>query len=79
MRVIGEIPHPDCKITIFHWNNRYLIKLEQGPFEQTYKIQEFDLASEKELTTLVSEEFIQSALQQFEQMGQTLHKALANL
>src|SRR4051812_23403732 len=49
MRVVGEIPHSDCKITIFHWNNRYLIKLERGPFEQTFKIQEYDLTSEEEV------------------------------
>lgn len=79
MRVIGEIPHPDCKITIFHWNNRYLIKLEQGPFEQTFKIQEFDLGSEEEIKQIVSEAFIQSALRRFEAMGESLQLAMRSL
>ncbi|NOT76918.1 MAG: hypothetical protein HOP08_18500 [Cyclobacteriaceae bacterium] len=79
MRVIGEIPHTHCKITLFHWNNRYLIKLEQGPFEQTYKIQEYDLTSEEDIKLVVSEEFIQSALQRFESMGQALHEAMGKV
>jgi hypothetical protein len=76
VRVIGEIPHPECKITIFHWNNRYLIKLEQGLLEQTYKVQEYDVATEDEIRRMVTSEFITSALKQFEVMRQTLHDAL---
>lgn len=79
MRVIGEIPHPDCKITLFHWNNRYLIKVEQGPFEQTFKIQEYDLASEEDIKSIVSEEFIQSTLQRFNSMGQSLKEAFGKI
>ncbi len=79
MRVVGEIPHSDCKITIFHWNNRYLIKLEQGPFEQTFKIQEYDLSSEEEVKQVVSEEFIQSALRRFEAMAHSLGDALSKV
>ena len=79
MRVIGEIPHPDCKITLFHWNNRYLIKVEQGPFEQTFKIQEFDLTSEDDIKLVVSEAFIQAALQRFESMRESLGQAMHGL
>lgn len=79
MRVIGEIPHPDCKITLFHWNNRYLIKLEQGPFEQTFKIQEFDLTSEEDIKQVVSEAFIQAALKRFESMGLSLGQAMSGI
>lgn len=79
MRVIGEIQHPECKITIFHWNNRYLIKLEQGPLEQTFKIQEFDLTSEADIKSIVSEAFIQEALHRFESMGQALNDAMSKI
>ena len=43
MRVVKEIPHSACKITVFSWNQKYLIKLEQGDFEQTFKVSEFDV------------------------------------
>ena len=76
MRVIGEIPHPDCKITIFHWNNRYLIKLEAGLLEQTFKVSEYDIASEDDLKKILSEEFIQKALERFQDMYASLRSSL---
>ncbi len=75
MRVVGEIAHPEIKIMIFHWNNRYLIKLEAGPFEQTFKIEEYDLASEEEVKKIVNEEFIQQAIVRFNEMAKSLQEA----
>jgi hypothetical protein len=79
MRIIGEIPHPDCRITLFHWNNRYIIKLEKGYLEQTFKIDQFDLSSEDDLRVLVNDEFIREAMIRFEAMDQSLQKPLQNL
>jgi hypothetical protein len=79
MRVVGEIPHPECKITIFHWNNRYLVKLELGPFEQTFKISELDLASEHDLQRIVSEEFIDQAMARFADMSKSLEDATSDI
>ncbi len=79
MRIIGEIPHPDCRITLFHWNNRYIIKLEKGYLEQTFKIDQFDLSSENDLRVLVNDEFIREAMIRFEAMNQSLQKPLQNL
>lgn len=75
MRVVREISHPDCKITIFSWNNRYLIKLEQGVLEQTYKIPEEDLLGEEDLMSLLDAEFLHQAAQRFQDMGQSLYEA----
>ena len=79
MRVIGSIPHEKCAITFFHWNNRYLIKVEAGPFEQTYKINEYDLGSEKDLEEIVNEDFINQCLQRFQDMAGSLQAALEKL
>ncbi|MFA5246237.1 MAG: hypothetical protein WC380_13120, partial [Pedobacter sp.] len=43
MRIIAELPHPECKITIFSMNQKFIIKLEKGVFEQVYKISEMDV------------------------------------
>ena len=75
MRLVREIPHPDCKITIFSWNNRYLIKLEQGPLEQTYTIQESDLTGEDDLLLILDSEFLHQATIRFQEMGRTLYEA----
>ena len=61
MRVVREINHPECKITIFSWNNRYLIKLEQGPLEQTFKIPETDVLSDDDLLNMLDAEFLHQA------------------
>jgi hypothetical protein len=79
MRVIGEIQHADCKITLFQWNNRYLIKLEKGLLEQTFKINQFDLASENDLHSVVTDEFIQTAMARFDMMEHSLGQAMSRL
>ncbi len=43
MRVIAEIPHADFKVSIFSINRKFIIKMEQGALEQTYKVAEADL------------------------------------
>ncbi len=77
MRVVSEIVHPELKITIFHWNNRYLIKFEAGLFEQTYKIHEYDVDSEEEVKKLVTDEFIRGVTDRFNQMAESLHQVLS--
>jgi hypothetical protein len=79
MRIIGEIPHSQCKITLFHWNNRYLIKLERGYLEQTFKVDQFELTQEGDLNKMVNEVFIQAALVRFDNMDESLMKALKEL
>ncbi|WP_276374357.1 hypothetical protein [Chryseolinea sp. H1M3-3] len=76
MRVVGEIPHEVCKITLFAWNNRYLIKLEHGLLEQTYKVNQFDITSEADLYKIVDKSFIDDALNRFGEMDKTLQLAL---
>ena len=78
MRVVGEIPHPNCKITLFSWNNRYLVKLEQGYLEQTYKIDQFELSGDSDLLRIVNEKFIEGALERFNEMNQSWATAIQN-
>jgi hypothetical protein len=79
MRVVGEIPHEVCKITLFSWNNRYLIKLELGLLEQTYKVNQFDIISEADLYKIVDDGFINDALSRFKEMDMSLQSALERL
>ena len=75
MRVVKEISHPACKITVFFWNQKYLIKLEQGDFEQTFKVSELDIL-EEELDQILSEHFVNLALQRFQDMQKSLWEAM---
>jgi hypothetical protein len=75
MRIVREIAHPQCKITIYAWNNRYLIKLEEGGLEQTYKINQSDILSEDDLLRILDAEFIQQSLTRFAEMARSLNLA----
>lgn len=79
MRVLKEIQRPQCKVTIFQWNEKYLLKLEKGPVEQTFKISEMDLTSEEELEEILNEEFMQKADERFTEMMQALQKAMRDV
>lgn len=77
MRIVGEIIHPDCRITLYSWNNRYLIKIEQDFLEQTFKIDQFEVQSDDDLKSRISEDFIQAALTRFNSMHQSVQKILS--
>jgi hypothetical protein len=75
MRIVREIAHPECKITFFAWNNRYLIKLEQGLLEQTYKVDQFDVSDEVQLVKIVDTQFMNEAVLRFREMYKSLSQA----
>jgi hypothetical protein len=75
MRLVRELSHPDCKITIFSWNNRYLIKLEQGLLEQTFKIAEMDVTGDEEVLSILDAEFVHQAAVRFLDMGRSFYDA----
>ena len=75
MRQLAVIPHSEAKITLFSWNGKYLIKLEKGPLEQTYKVSELDLTGEEDIHLLLDEEFVQAAVRRFAAMQQDLQAA----
>ena len=78
MRVIGEIDHPEMKITIFYMNQKYLVKFEKNGLEQTYKISEFDylIQSLEELKIAISENFAHRVSLLFAEMDKSLSEAL---
>ena len=80
MRVIAEIPHHDFRITIFGWNNKYLIKFEKGSYEQTYKVSEMDVAGDEEIKKLLEDKgFVDSVISRFLEMNKSLNAALNRL
>jgi len=76
MRILKEIPTPHYKITLYAWNNRYIIKLEQGLLEQTFKVNEFDVTSEADIEKMLDETFLKEAMERFNSMSRSLGEAL---
>ena len=70
MRTIAELPHPACKITLFNMNQKYIVKFEQGPLEQSYKISELELTGggANEIFQMLDEEFIATVVERFKTM-----------
>jgi len=68
MRVVGRIPHPSITITIFEYNEKYTLKMEAGPMEQSYKITIDQIGNLGNLHKLVDESFLKECLVHFNAM-----------
>ena len=81
MRHVANIPYPQVKITLMAWNGKYLLKLEQGPIEQTYKVAELDLTGAEppdvEVLQLLDPELLSAAVARFQDMQQAMRAAFA--
>lgn len=78
MRVIGDIPHSSFKITIFSWNAKYVIKIEKGMLEQTYKLPEYEV-SESEIPKLLNDVFLKNVEEHFDLMQKDLNRLLEGI
>jgi hypothetical protein len=71
MRTIAELPHPDFKITIMSMNNKFIVKIERGVYEQIFKVAEMDLLDGvNSVFELLDEEFLQRVSNRFKEMHQ---------
>lgn len=69
MRIIAELPHPEFKISILNMNQKFIIKIEQGTLEQSYKIPEMDLTDGvNSIFELLDEEFLKTVAARFTEM-----------
>jgi hypothetical protein len=77
VRNLGEIQHPACKISLFAWNNKYIVKFEQGLVEQTLKFEtlEFD-GGEDEIRRRLTDDFILNVIETFKDLHELREKFL---
>ncbi|RZS96897.1 hypothetical protein [Cecembia calidifontis] len=79
MRVVKEFTKEGIRVSIFNWNNKFLIKFELGPLEQTFKVSELDVLVEDDLEQFYKGEFFDKVMLRFKEMGQSLQNQLQNL
>ncbi|MFN3998163.1 hypothetical protein [Algoriphagus sp.] len=79
MRVVKELIQEEIRISIFSWNNKYILKFELGPMEQTFKLSETDILEEKELDSFMSGDFFEKVKFRFNEMGISFRSQLENL
>lgn len=75
MRIVKDIPHPRFKITVFSWNSKYIIKIEDAHLEQVYKIDEAQISSLAEFENILSTPFLLKVLKRFSDMSQDFSEA----
>jgi len=78
MRIIGDIPHELYKITLYEWNSKFIVKIESGPYEQSFKIDQFEI-DETDISVLMDTEFMKGVTRRFHEMHQELTAARERL
>jgi hypothetical protein len=68
MRIIATIPHPSIRISVFHMNEKYIVKLEAGPMEQTFKFEQGEVKGTEHIQQILDSEFMKKALDRFNEM-----------
>ncbi|MEO6849218.1 MAG: hypothetical protein ABI203_07805 [Mucilaginibacter sp.] len=76
MRIIAELPHPEFKISILNMNAKYIVKIEQGTLEQSYKMAEVDLTDGvNSVFELLDEAFLKTVSARFAEMRKDFNDA----
>jgi len=68
MRIIDSIPHESMTISIFQMNDKYQVRFEAGPMEQTFKFTLEEVKSLENLKTKINAEFIEATRKRFNEM-----------
>jgi len=79
VRTIATIPHPEVRISVHQYNDKYLIELEGGSYRQTFKISTDAIGHVDELKALCNEAFIQSCISRFRTMHADFQASFQNL
>lgn len=76
MRYIKDITNDRFKIGIYQWNNKYIIKIESGMYEQTYKIDQYEISNIEEIDNVLDVVFLDSVARNFEVMDSNFADSL---
>ncbi|MFC5623360.1 hypothetical protein [Algoriphagus winogradskyi] len=79
MRVVKEFIQEDIRISLFSWNNKYILKFELGPMEQTFKVPETDVLDEADLEVFWNGIFFEKVKVRFKEMGESFRAEVGNL
>lgn len=75
MRTLGFIEHPVYKISVFMWSEKYIVKVEAGLFEISYKFREGDFSSWEQLKELFDEALMNEIGNTFKKMSADMQSA----
>lgn len=76
MRYIKDLPNPRFKIGLYQWNNKYIVKLESGSYEQTYKIDDYEVDGIEQIEACIDEAFLAAVGLRFDVMHEDFNATL---
>ncbi len=65
MRLIKQIPHDRFLIQLHQYNDKYIVKIELGMFEQLYKIHVQEVENLEKLENQIINNLLPNAFQRF--------------
>ena len=77
MRTLGQIPHQGAVISLFAWNGKFIVKIEQGLLEQTFKFDQLDFENEADFRAKIDASFLDEVVEGFKKMRATWEKVSA--
>jgi hypothetical protein len=68
MRIVDSIPHESMTISIFQMNDKFQVRFEAGPMEQTFKFSQAEVKGLDNLKKIINTEFIETTRKRFNDM-----------
>ena len=73
MKILHQDVVGPMTVSYYHWNNKYIVKIELDNYEQTYKINEMDVSSLDDVKVAASKEtFLKNVFERFQAMDEDL-------
>ncbi|WP_448527989.1 hypothetical protein [Raineya sp.] len=76
MKQLKQFSEGSLAITLFWWNQKFILKFEQNQLEQTYKVSELEYSEAEVLELAQNQEFLGCVKKRFEQMYSDLQTYL---
>lgn len=76
MKFIKKIPHIDVDISLYEWNQKYILKFEHNQMEQVYKVGQLEIETKEEVEAAITPDFIVGVMHRFEEMEQQWDQVL---
>lgn len=77
MRIVGYIENETCKVTVFHQGLRFMVKFEDGLYEQAFKFRESDkIKGLSDIQNLIDPPFVNEVMYRFSEMRQSTAKLM---
>jgi hypothetical protein len=68
VRILATIPHPKMKISIFQWNEKWIIEVEGGAYKQTFRIAQESVPGLDDVKRMVTPQLLDGCMDRFNTM-----------